>query len=119
MPINNAPIIAAEMLIARLDLPDNIDPPTLLYNDEETGWSELLVLTDHDWDLVAVNTLSVTKPFLRLRILDDENDSLTEIVQQTEAVAYDGWRYKVSRESDPLGTARVWIFKLDKMQRIT
>jgi hypothetical protein len=116
MGIDYTPIIQAEMLVARLDLLDD-QIPVLQRNDDALGWIDVLSLENTDWDIQQIQTLPVTPAYLRLRILET-SEPLDEYIYQTEAVIYDGWRYKASRENDPFGTARIYAFKLDKLERL-
>jgi hypothetical protein len=118
MAIDLTQVVAAEMLVARLELPDDVFP-VLQRNDDTLGWVDILNLDTRDWDLTEVKNLAVTKPYLRLRILDnDDSQPLETLVLISEAVAYDGWRYKISRENEPFGTARIYTFKLDPLERL-
>jgi len=117
MALDQTPIVAAEMQIARLDLPDDAEL-IFGYNDDGAGWTELFILDQSgavDWDAVNVDNLAVAKDFFRVRIIDFEG--LSDNLDTAEAVKYDGHIFKISRVDPPFGVVRVWTLRLERVGR--
>jgi hypothetical protein len=114
------PVIAAEMMVERmLTLNPSVTAPALQYNDDTNGWTTIATLnvsSGYAWDLKEVSSSPVNKPYIRLRIID--TTGLKAKLDKTEAVTYDGARYKVSREQRPFGTPKVWVLRLDYLEDV-
>lgn len=102
-------------MVTRLMLPDGVFP-VLGYTDESAGWTELATLdpgAGYDWEMYTKST-TVTmrnqRDYLILRIMDRQD--FKSVIDQTEAVAYDGYVYKVSSIKVPFGVPHIWELRL-------
>lgn len=112
MALDLSPITRAEMFIERLELADDVTLKFIQNNG--SGWATLRTFTKQDdWSITAIENLYINVDFLRLSIL--EFPGFEEMLQETEAVFFEGIAYRFERMHRPIGLNRVWTFKLEPL----
>jgi len=115
MAMDLSAVTQAEMLIERLTQPDNVSIDFIQIDPETGNRVTLLSLTKssgHHWDLTEVNNIYVNVEFLRLRVKDFAGFSDT--LAATEFLRYQGFDYRIRRQTPPFGTDRNWLFRLER-----
>lgn len=125
MAIDLSPVTKAEFFVERLL---NLQPTTKvpsprlvrINDDAPSGTSPYVTVLDlagKDFNLdYRQNTAS--NEYLILEILEDAKENLRDKIYQTEAVIYNGARYKITREADPITVPKIWKLKLEFVERI-
>ncbi len=125
MAIDLSPVTRAEFFVDRLlnlASTSKVPAPKLarINDDAASGTSPYVTVLDlsgKDYNLTYQQNLS-SAPYLNLEILEGANESLRTSIYQTEVVIYNGARYKVTREADPVTVPKIWVLKLEFVERV-